>query len=654
MNVKQLKVLMVTLILALSLFIIGESRMLKLEGFSDPFDTTTLYPNSKKSEKQMIADIYAAAERNQMDVFTYEETPNGSFSSTKTIYGTEGVEKHLANQQIRSETYDSVFLGDITFTFKPLYEHPRLAYTPNFYGIGSSDAVKAFKMDLIDTYAGNHPQLGYNEHTERNRVLGIWSLVIIITVLMTFYELSMNRKELLVRLSMGERLSLMIGKSIAFDSVIVLGIFAFSFGLLRQVTPLDPYWQFLLLLVFILLVCNGLVYLLIGRLQIKEAFANSYRSRTLLSMTYGLKFITALLTILMLSSTITVITEAVALYQQRDFFETKQTYDYTYIGHKITSPNYSDETSPALSEQIQTELYRRYQTDFSGTLVTPLANFSTRDQTALILNRQAFEEIKERLPEVTDVFTNKLTIIAPEQATPPSKEELDNTLQSLGLGPFIEQQYETIRYTTPLELTAIDQNLVSGSLLVDEPTLIVLNDDAKTRMKLKQLSSVLLSDIMYDVNPPTFDRFVEEQAMTDELFIRTNVWDKYIGAWETAKRLMNMNLIFAALIISLELLIIVTVLKLEYQVNALELSVKKVIGYSIWQKNRRLVLYTLGITSFSTLIVTLAVYFFAIGHPLWLLSGGGLLALLEGIVLVGLIRKIERANIQRILKGGNV
>ena len=44
---------------------------------------------------------------------------------------------------------------------------------------------------------------------------------------------------------------------------------------------------------------------------------------------------------------------------------------------------------------------------------------------------------------------------------------------------------------------------------------------------------------------------------------------------------MNMNLVFAALILSLELLIIVTVLKLEYQVNALELSVKKVIGYSI-------------------------------------------------------------------------
>ncbi|WP_214767956.1 DUF1430 domain-containing protein [Exiguobacterium sp. s145] len=308
----------------------------------------------------------------------------------------------------------------------------------------------------------------------------------------------------------------------------------------------------------------------------------------------------------------------------------------------------------ALSEQIQTELYRRYQTDFSATLVTPLANFSTRDQTALILNRQAFEEIAEQLPEATDVFANKLTIIAPEQATPPSKEELDNTLQSFGLSPFIEQQYETTRYTTPLQLTAIDQNLVNGSLLVDEPMLIVLNDDAKTRMKLKQLSSVLLSDIMYDVDPPTFDRFVEEQAMTDELVIRTNVWDKYIGVWEAAKRLMNMNLVFAALIISLELLIIVTVLKLEYQVNALELFVKKVIGYSIWQKNRRLVLYTLGVTSFSTVTVTLAAYIFAIGHPLWLLSGGGLLVVLEGIVLVGLIRKIERANIQRILKGGNV
>jgi len=60
-------------------------------------------------------------------------------------------------------------------------------------------------MELIDTYVGNHPQSGYNESAELYRILDVFALVAIITVLLTFYELAVVRKELLVRLSMASR-----------------------------------------------------------------------------------------------------------------------------------------------------------------------------------------------------------------------------------------------------------------------------------------------------------------------------------------------------------------------------------------------------------------------------------------------------------------
>lgn len=71
-------------------------------------------------------------------------------------------------------------------------------------------------------------------------------------------------------------------------------------------------------------VVNGLVYLRLRRLTIKEAFSNGQRSNKLLVFTYGMKFVTAFLTILMLSSSITVIAEAVTIYKQRPFFEAKK------------------------------------------------------------------------------------------------------------------------------------------------------------------------------------------------------------------------------------------------------------------------------------------------------------------------------------------
>lgn len=649
---KRLKLMILTVMVFTSLFIIGESRMLTLEGFAEPFVSTTIYPNPKISEQQMLADIERAATKHQVDVFTYEETPNQTFSSTKMIYGTAGTKAMFATRSIEEQVYQSVFLGDITFQFKPLSEHPAVAYTSNFYGIGSAAAVKAFKMELIDTYAGNHPQPGYNESAELYRILGVFALVAIITVLLTFYELAVVRKELLVRLSMGESLAYWITRSILMDSCILLLSFIVSFLTLSSFTPIDPYLVLFSGLMVGLLVVNGLVYLCLQRLTIKEAFSNGQRSNKLLVFTYGMKFVTAFLTILMLSSSITVIAEAVTIYKQRPFFEAKKNYSYTYIGHKVTSPRYSDEKSSDTSEQIQTELYTRFYDDFKVTLSTPINSF-TVDQPTVLMNRTAFDEVAGQFANSASVLKHELTFFAPEGIAIPAKSTIDSGLRELGLAAYLADSYPVVRYQEDFETVAIDQNLTSGSRLIDDPLLIVVNE-AKQPKVPKQLSNVLLADVMYDLDQEAFQDYVAEKQMTNELVLQTNAWEKYLGIWEAAKRLMNMNLIFVILILSLELLVIWTVLRLEYQVNAIELSVQKVMGYSIWQKNRSLIVSTMGITLVSTLAVALTAYIFEFSSPWLLLTGGALLLLAEGILLIWLIRKIERANVQRILKGGNL
>jgi len=505
-------------------------------------------------------------------------------------------------------------------------------------------------MELIDTYAGNHPQPGYNESAELYRILGVFALVAISTVLLTFYELAVVRKELLVRLSMGESLARWIAPSILMDSGILLLAFIVSFLTLRLFTPIDPYLMLFSGLMVGLIVVNGLVYLRLRRLTIKEAFSNGQRSNKLLVFTYGMKFATAFLTILMLSSSITVIAEAVTIYKQRPFFEAKKNYSYTYIGHKVTSPHFSDEKSSDISERIQTELYTRFYDDFKVTLSTPVNSF-TVDQPTVLMNRTAFNEVAGQFANSSSVLEHELTFFAPKGVAIPAKSTIDSGLRELGLVAYLADSYPVVRYQEDFETVAIDQNLTSGSTLIDDPLLIVVNE-AKQPKAPKQLSNVLLADVMYDLDQGAFQDYVAEKQMTNELILQTNAWEKYLGIWEAAKRLMNMNLIFVVLILSLELLVIWTVLRLEYQVNAIELSVQKVMGYNIWQQNRRLVVSTMGITLVSTLAVALTAYILEFSSPGLLLAGGGLLLVAEGVLLIWLIRKIERANVQRILKGG--
>lgn len=656
---RWIKLLMTTIVIFTSLLVLGEGRMLSLDSFYEQFDTTTIYINPEISEKEMIDDIYKAADKHNVEVFTIVETPNGTLSNIKTIYGTNGVEKLLREKiDLQAGSYDSIFLGDLTFRFKELRDHSSIAYTPEFYGIGNPDAVHFFKMELIDTYGGNHPQSGYNEDAERNRVLGIWVLVTVITLLLTFYGIAMQRKETLIRLSMGESLRIIILRLITIDSIIIIFAFLCSFFILREFTQIQSYLSLLIPLVGALLVINVFAYLTMGLMTVREAFSNGAQSRKLLTMTYSLKFITSILTIALISSSLTVAFEAMELYKQRDFFEKRKDYYYTYIGHKVTSPNFSALESPEVSEKIQTNMYNTFIDQFQATLITPVNNLSDREQTTLLVNHNALSYVEEQMPKLQDKIENQeFAILVPEGKKAPDELLLRDSFQSLGIDNLIPNSYEIIEYEESVEFVAVEQNNINGSLLVDNPTLLVINTNVDRQGQLamnNQMSQVLLSDVMYRLDGTLFNQFVKEQGMKDELVLETNVWDKYLFVWNSAKRLMIMNLVFAALVLSLELLIIGTILRLEYQVNAIELSIKKVMGYSILAKNRLLVVLTLVITLFSIVASSVVSYFVKFGEPTLLIVGGGCLLILELFVIGLSIRRIERVNIQRILKGGNI
>lgn len=656
---RWIKLLITTLIMFVSLLVIGEGRMLSLENFYEPFDSTTIHINPRISEEVTIDAIYASADKHNVEVFTLVETPQGTLSNMKTIYGTDGVERLIREQiDLKEGRYDSLFLGELTFTFKELRDHPSIAYTPDFYGIGDSDAVHSFKMELIDVYAGNHPQAGYNEHVERNRVLSIWALVTIIVLLLTFYGIAMQRKETLIRLSMGESLRVIIVRAIALDSMIIVFSFVSAFLILKQVTQVQSYLQLLIPLIGALLVINGFAYISMCFMTVREAFSNGFQSRKLLTLTYSLKLITTILTITVISSSLAIAFEANELYKQRDFFEMRKDYSYTYIGHKLSSPNFSETESLIVSEEIQTNLYTTFLDDFQATLITPVNNLSDREQTTLLLNHNALLYVEEQLPWVQDsVRDQELLILVPVGKSPPDDILLRDTFQSLGIGDFVPKSYKIVEYEESVELVAIEQNDVYGSLTVDNPTLVVINDTPESWAQLASttsMSQVLLSDIIYRLDDEIFNQFVKEQGMENEHVVTTNAWDKYLFMWQLAKRLLIMNLVFAVLVLGLELIIVGMILRLEYQVNAIELSIKKVMGYSVLAKNRLILLLTIATSLIGVVTVTLVSYFFEIGNPLTLIIGGGCLLLLELLIIVLSIRRIERANVQRILKGGNI
>ncbi len=77
------------------------------------------------------------------------------------------------------------------------------------------------------------------------------------------------------------------------------------------------------------------------------------------------------------------------------------------------------------------------------------------------------------------------------------------------------------------------------------------------------------------------------------------------------------------LMIVFEVFVNILIIKLEYRYRAMELSLEKILGYSLWERTKSLSLITVGLTLLSTISGCLAMYFLSYGS-VWIALFSGL------------------------------
>lgn len=163
-----------------------------------------------------------------------------------------------------------------------------------------------------------------------------------------------------------------------------------------------------------------------------------------------------------------------------------------------------------------------------------------------------------------------------------------------------------------------------------------------------------LHDIMYKISDDEFNKFVDEHNLTDQIVSKTNVFENFENKWVVAKRVLYINFIFSILVLSLEFIIISSIIKLEYEVNAMELAIKKVMGHSLFEKHGKLILMTIITTILSILTSVIIAMIIEFNKFYFLILGGIVILLLELFLITFYIRRTENEKIQKVLKGGNI
>ncbi|MGR6125954.1 DUF1430 domain-containing protein [Paenibacillus sp. SER-28] len=658
---KTIKYMISFCIFFIGVLIVGESQIFYLDNFYTPYRYTSLYLQYGQEERDMINDTLEAAKKNDVDVFTFTKTKNNNDITNIRIYGSPGVEKHINNNlDIYSEKYKSLFLGDIQFSFYPLEQIQGIKDIHDFYIIADYNKADQFKAELINKYAGNFPQPGYIYNDTRNTMIAIWILMIAVTLLLTYYDVIYQKKENLIRISMGERIAAIIWKNILKDSFLYVTMLLIIFTVLKSVTTVSMNLEISLISLILLLIFNALVYLNLRSYHVKEAFSNAKSStKKLLSVNYGLKLVSVVLTILVISSNLALIFESYLLYKQKPFFKDHANYSYITVQYRpvmgkdgIGDPKWEE------SELLQTEFYTRYFRESKATLLSMIHMPLAESAPTIMANHNAFPYLEKNIKELSELDLKKEVYFILPSVLSNNAQVVTDLREEFKFfeGREVQDNFKVIYYENNVNLVAINANNAYGSELIKNPIIIFNNVSPETQsLKYEPNRAVYLTEIMYDITDEEFKRFVQENQLTDTnaSLTKTNILQKYNDSWNIAKQVLYINSVFSLLVLLLEFMIISSITKLEYEVNAIELSIKKVLGYSVWEKNRKIIGMTLITTIISIGIAIIAAFGFGLNSASYLIWGGIVILVSELTVILFHIRRIENLKIQKILKGGN-
>lgn len=500
-----------------------------------------------------------------------------------------------------------------------------------YYKGRKSDAIK-FKQELIDRYSGKFPQDGYVTMDFGRDTTIIWITAFSFLIFLSIYQNMAERKTNAIRILMGDSPWRIFMISYTQD----ITVFSFELFVWQFVTGLygntfinnkmcySLYAVFIFVDLLICVSCLNINY----RKSLSDASGG-----WILCFSYIYKIIIISFFIVLASGCIKLIFSGIDFYKQKSFFADHRAYSYSRIN---------------LDDDDQT-VYMRYK--FYGqmsakkkALTVNLVDNSSGSGESVYADTGSMQYLENIIPELKNIHPdNRVYFIIPEGENAGKVKELWEA--------YYRGSYDSkiIHYKPRARIIAAykPDSMSINSLRVKHPAVILntMQPDESTFM-----NPFLIDNTMYRVSRDEWKEFAEENNVDRDTSFLTNVYANYRHYWKQNKRLLIMAIGVLVLLVILESIINSTVVHYEYQTNAMELVIKKFLGYSFLQRYRSIFLS--AATGDIIGIVIAVILLHNSGLLEFVFAGAVIICLLDMTVLVSKTRNMESQQINKILKGG--
>lgn len=631
---KKIKAVIIAIILILGFVVQCETFQYELSSFNVwYYCSTDISFQSEEERVQLLQELYQYAEVKNVHVFANAWEQKNTFSHVVHLYGDSSLKELFEKEHgISEKTYRSLISGEsrvVWHEFSELIDYQnRYVYTISF--IGDDGSIRDVYEHMKENFTLTVPVI--TTASESDIIYLMWGIIAGILVLLSCMETALRKKEVVVRIFLGESVWGIILKSTGLEILVDY----LEFILVKTVVFHFISGECMKQTVFLLYSCGILVSCL-SRLtyadyDMKKAFSNAGDFRAVLNFTYVLKIVITAVSVFMLVNNFSLLLRDLKATVRPGRLDGYSDYSYLYlIQNTYYRPDISEEELDAVANEeygfyysVYENLYKNNYEKTKPVICQTILNDRDRNLKFVLVNE--FGE-----PLLTD-FIKDL--------------DYDKNADAIYFVPKTWADNEQV-------LSYAGECLEETITDVNSPVIIFSRFDGaanKDRLSLS-VDPVHMMFKITDTDMKNLEKqFHLEEKGYETVITNAKESSKYRNSLlRTAIAFLSSICVFTLV---LQMILIVSIVSMEYRFRAMELAIKKILGYGMWKKNMRLFLSCV----FTNLVAIPALAVFGKTSGMYRASScvktGICVMILELVVIVINILRVESKNIQKILKGG--
>lgn len=643
----------ITALLALFCFVMSsELYQLHLQMFSNQY----FYIDIENEDRSQVCSIVASAAKKYSEyVFAIERQNVDAFHSRITIYADEDTRNILSREQnIAEGEASSFFSGSTEVVLLPFSDVVNDESVVRYFFTGSKDTVSSIRQNIYSQVATSYIHKDSVSVADK-LIYGIWIILFGLILLLTWADMQFSKKSDFLKISMGSSVGKMIFGKILVDIVFNVAIFGAVYAILQSRLFLSYKLNFALYALLIFFVLNSLLYLTLLKVDYKEVIYGANINGKLLANAYLLQAIVVILMVVSLSSNLVAIRENEK--EMAPYNTIEQLDGYTSLSITPIEGGQSSESVVELEASIYLEAYLQDKVLLS-TFCAALD-----DEPIVVLNEAALNTVVSSAGVFQEDLKSDFVVYIPENRY----SEIDSydiefaaaTTASTFFG--LESYSFEAREYSHVDVVYFDLRNVSeltfGSDLISDPIVVYCNlSKARINELLMNNTAIDFGDrwtnIIFDINDTSFFSKSIKDRLADVQF--RSVIELCNQYKSNLVRGVLLNSVLSAFLLVLNVMLISVIVKIEYLVHSKEIALKKILGYSVLQRNIAILFLNVLAVSIACITGTILSKMYGIFDIVALCIVSLTILFVNSILILTNMTAAEKHNTAHILKGGSL